>query len=74
MRLRFALPLGIALSAATASVARAQTPPLSCYGKQRPRQVAELLFGRDIGGRLGVSEAAWAHFARGKSRRAFPTA
>jgi Protein of unknown function (DUF3574) len=40
----------------------AQTPALSCSGTQRPKQVAELLFGRDIGHRLGVSESAFARF------------
>ena len=35
---------------------------LDCRGGQHPTQVAELLFGRNIGNRVGVSEAAWARF------------
>jgi hypothetical protein len=35
---------------------------LDCRGGQRPTEVAELLFGRNIGNRLGVSEAAWRRF------------
>lgn len=35
---------------------------LDCRGGQRPTEVAELLFGRNIGNRVGVSEAAWARF------------
>jgi hypothetical protein len=46
----------------TAAQAFAQTPALSCHGRQQPKQVAELLFGRDIGNSLGVSESAWARF------------
>src|SRR6266536_1723344 len=32
---------------------------LDCLVGQRPTQVAELMFGRNIGGRLGVNEADW---------------
>jgi uncharacterized protein DUF3574 len=35
---------------------------LDCRGGQRPTEVAQLLFGRNIGKRLGVSESAWARF------------
>jgi hypothetical protein len=35
------------------------------------RQV-ELLFGRDIGGRIGVSEAAWSHFLGREVTPRFP--
>lgn len=50
----------------------AQTPELSCSGAQRPRQVAELLFGRDIGRRLGVSESAWSNFVANELTPRFP--
>jgi hypothetical protein len=40
----------------------AQTPTLSCQDGQRVKQVAELLFGRDVGRRTAVSTSAWAHF------------
>jgi hypothetical protein len=35
---------------------------VDCLGGQRPSQVAELMFGRNIGGRLGVNEADWSRF------------
>ena len=50
----------------------AQAAELSCTGTQRPRQVAELLFGRDIGQRLGVSESAWSKFVARELTPRFP--
>lgn len=50
---------------------RAETPP-SCHGAQHDRQVAELLFGRDIGSRIGVSETAWARFVARELTPRFP--
>jgi hypothetical protein len=58
MLLRAAVTLTLVL--ALAGGARAQL--LDCRGGQRPTEVAELLFGRNIGSRLGVSEAAWRRF------------
>jgi hypothetical protein len=49
-----------------------QSPALPCSGPQRPRQVAELLFGRDIGRRRGVSDAAFARFVAGELTPRFP--
>lgn len=45
---------------------------LSCHGGRQPRQVAELMFGRDIGTRLGVSEAAWTRFVAREITPRFP--
>ena len=56
--LRAAAILLVAL--ALASSAGAQL--LDCRGGQRPTEVAQLLFGRNIGNRIGVSERAWARF------------
>jgi Protein of unknown function (DUF3574) len=50
----------------------AQTPAPSCHGTQRPKQVAELMFGRDIGRRVGVSEAAWSRFVAREMTPRFP--
>ena len=50
----------------------AQTPAPSCFGAQRPKQIAEILFGRDIGRRIGVSEAAWARFVARELTPRFP--
>jgi hypothetical protein len=48
------------LALAVAGSASAQL--LDCRGGQHPTQVAELLFGRNIGNRIGVSETAWGRF------------
>jgi hypothetical protein len=45
---------------------------LDCRGGQHPTQVAELLFGRNIGNRVGVSEAAWARFVDREMVPRFP--
>ncbi len=63
--------LGACLFVASQPVA-AQTPAVSCTGAQRPRQVAELLFGRDIGHRRGVSDGAFAHFVARELTPRFP--
>jgi hypothetical protein len=45
---------------ALASSAGAQL--LDCRSGQRSTEVAQLLFGRNIGNRIGVSESAWSRF------------
>ena len=45
---------------------------LSCHGTQQVRQIAELLFGRDVGHRLGVSESAFARFVAREITPRFP--
>ena len=50
----------------------AQTAQPECHPPQQVRQVAELFFGRDIGGRPGVSEAAWARFVARELTLRFP--
>jgi Protein of unknown function (DUF3574) len=67
--------LGFALIATPASslhTQAAQAQALSCHGTQQARQVAELLFGRDIGHKLGVSEHAWARFVAREITPRFP--
>jgi hypothetical protein len=59
------------LAAVTHSVA-AQTPALSCQGAQKPQLIAELLFGRDVGNHIGVSEAAWQSFVAQEITPRFP--
>ncbi len=70
MRCRFFAAIAFVLLTSLKSGAAAQ--PLSCHGAQKPRQVAELLFGRDIGGRVGVSESAWARFVTRELTPRFP--
>jgi hypothetical protein len=50
--------------------AGAQT--VECAGAQKPRQVAELLFGRKIGERVGVSERAFGRFVDREISPRFP--
>lgn len=52
--------------------AQAPAPALSCHGGQKPRLVAELMFGRDIGNRIGVSEQAWQRFLAREITPRFP--
>jgi hypothetical protein len=56
--------------ALTTGAALAQT--LACHGVQKPREIAELMFGRNIGNRLGVSEAAWSGFVAREMTPRFP--
>jgi Protein of unknown function (DUF3574) len=74
------LLLGVAaeLDLRAQTPAGSQTAPqvtsqaITCHGAQQPRQVAELLFGRDIGHRLGVSESGFARFAAREIMPRFP--
>jgi hypothetical protein len=50
----------------------AQTAKPECHPPQQARQVANLFFGRDIAGRPGVSEAAWARFVARELTPRFP--
>ena len=52
--------------------AAAQNPMPACQGTQQRRELAELLFGRDIGDRLGVSEPAWRRFVAHEITPRFP--
>ena len=45
---------------------------VDCLGGQRPSQVAELMFGRNIGGRLGVNETEWSRFLDNEILSRFP--
>lgn len=63
--------LGACLALTRQPVA-AETAAPSCAGAQRPKQVAELLFGRDIGRRRGVSESAFARFVARELSPRFP--
>jgi hypothetical protein len=64
--------LGFIFIVSTAGGLQAQPQALSCHGTQQVRQVAELLFGRDIGHRLGVTESAWARFVAREITLRFP--
>jgi uncharacterized protein DUF3574 len=55
-----------------AAGAAAQSPAPACQAAQQRRDVAELLFGRDIGNRLGVSDADWRRFVAREITPRFP--
>jgi hypothetical protein len=59
----------VAVLLALIGSAGAQT---SCHAPQQLRQVAQLLFGRNIGDRLGVSAADWARFVDREISPRFP--
>jgi hypothetical protein len=60
----------IILALAWSGAAAAQSG--ECHGGQKPREVAELLFGRKIGDRLGVSETQWGRFVDREISPRFP--
>ncbi|MFL6823620.1 MAG: DUF3574 domain-containing protein [Xanthobacteraceae bacterium] len=61
-----------ALTLVLALAGGADAQLLDCLGGQRPSQVAELMFGRNIGGRLGVNEADWSRFVDREITSRFP--
>jgi hypothetical protein len=63
--------LGLAV-AATVLGGAAQAQTIECRGAQKPQQVVELMFGRKIGDRIGVTEAAWSRFVDGEITPRFP--
>jgi hypothetical protein len=72
MRSAFLVLLGTIALAGTSTGADAQTAAPSCHGSQQSKTIAELLFGRDIGHRVGVSESDWARFAARALTPRFP--
>jgi hypothetical protein len=45
---------------------------VDCRGGQKPTQVAEMMFGRKIGDRIGVSEIEWSRFVDREITPRFP--
>jgi hypothetical protein len=70
MRALVGVTAAAALVLALARPAAAQL--VDCRGGQRPSQVAEMMFGRNIGNRTGVSEAAWDRFVGREITSRFP--
>src|SRR5262245_48711604 len=64
------LTLVLALVLVLAGGADAQL--VDCLGGQRPTQVAELMFGRNIGRRIGVSEGDFGRFVDREIMSRFP--
>lgn len=72
MRARLLAAVSLIPLAMAASAGSAQTAAPPCHGTQQSKMVAELLFGRDIGRRVGVSETAWALFVARELAPRFP--
>jgi hypothetical protein len=70
VRRQVTTPLPFALLLLLAACAGPQG--LMCHGAQRGAAVADLLFGRNIGGRLGVSEGEWRRFLAEEVTPRFP--
>jgi hypothetical protein len=51
-----------AIIVALALTGEAGAQLVDCSGGQKPTQVAELMFGRNVGDRIGVSEDEWSAF------------
>jgi hypothetical protein len=66
------LRVAAALALALAWPGSANAQATQCHAGQMPREVAELLFGRKIGDRLGVSEAQWGRFVDREISPRFP--
>ena len=47
-------------------------PALECRAAQKSNVIAELMFGRNIGGRLGVTETKWRRFVDREITPRFP--
>jgi hypothetical protein len=72
MRIGVALALAFILLTTAEGVTVAQTSSSACQSPQQPKRVAELLFGRNIGGKPGVSDADWARFVARELTLRFP--
>jgi hypothetical protein len=57
---------------ALAFVGGADAQLVDCLGGQKPTQVAELMFGRNIGSRVGVNEGDWSRFVDREIISRFP--
>lgn len=65
---RLCATIGLIIAAAPL---HAETRP-ACSGAAQPKQVAELLFGRDVAGRPGVSDRDWSRFVARELTPRFP--
>ena|SRR5437764_400335 len=60
------------LAAALVLSAAADAQSLGCQGAQKPQQVAELIFGRGVRARIGVSDTDWMLFVDDEITPRFP--
>jgi Protein of unknown function (DUF3574) len=66
------LVLALVLTLVLALAGGADAQLVDCLGGQRPTQVAELMFGRNIGSRIGVSEGDFGRFVDREIMSRFP--
>lgn len=64
--------LAAAFSTGLAGPVSARSAAPLCHPPQRPREVAELMFGRDIGQHVAVSVSAWKRFLAREITPRFP--
>jgi hypothetical protein len=62
----------LAVAALIVCATGAAAQGIECRLSQRPMVVADLLFGRNIGGRLGVTEKRWSQFLAAEITPRFP--
>lgn len=75
LRLASALAVCVALllpSSAAAQVGSGLMAQLGCRASQQPSALVELMFGRKIGDRVGVSDAEWERFLDDEITPRFP--
>ena len=72
MLLRTAAGLTLVSTFVLALAGGANAQLVDCLGGQRPTQVAELMFGRNIGHRIGVSEGDFGRFVDREIMSRFP--
>jgi hypothetical protein len=72
MRCVFPSVLSFVLLVGATNSGAAQTFAAACQGAQKSALIAQLLFGRDIGDRVGVSDAAWRRFVAQQITPRFP--
>lgn len=72
MRLTLQLAAGVGMALSLAACATRPPPPPACPDGQQRLRTAQLFFGRDIGGKPGVSEAAFGRFVDEELTPRFP--
>ena len=70
--MRGVLASNVSLVRARLRAGSAHAQLLECRGAQKAQQVAELIFGRSIGGRIEVSEKQWMQFVDDEITPRFP--
>lgn len=72
MRFTVRLAVGVGMALSLAACATRPPPVPACPDGQQRLRTAQLFFGRDIGGKPGVSEAAFARFVDEELTPRFP--